>query len=64
MLTIPSGIIIAILTNIGAALTALMVDQIKFHSINKRNSVIVLTVFAIAYINSSLMLLVRFTQLE
>lgn len=54
MLTLPSGVINAIMSNIGAVLVNLLSKKIRFQSRHKQMHVIVISMFLITYLNMGL----------
>jgi hypothetical protein len=62
MLTMPCGILNAILTNLGAALLCKLAEKIKFHSYNQQNYFQLIAIFAMSYYNSGLLVMIRFSN--
>ncbi len=59
-MTIPGGTINAIITNLGSLFITKIVTKIRFHSTYKQIYTTILLVFLLSYINSGLMILIRF----
>jgi hypothetical protein len=57
MMTMPSGLINGIMTNIGAIIVAKFVPLIRFKSHHVERLVIVMCVFAISYLNMGVLVL-------
>lgn len=60
MLTMPSGMSNAILTNIGAAIIAKLVIKIRYASKQQENYVTLFLVFLFSYFNGALLVMIRF----
>jgi hypothetical protein len=54
LMSVPSGILNAICTNIGAALIIRIIPFIRFHNSHTRIVATVISIFIISYINSGL----------
>lgn len=57
LLTLPSGILNALMTNIGAYLITKLVPLIRFHSKHKETHVTVISIFVMSYFNMGLLCL-------
>ena len=51
IMTIPSGVLNAILTNLGAYSIKLLIPYIRFHSTHKRIIATVISIYIISFIN-------------
>lgn len=56
----PSGILNAILTNIGAAIIQKFVLKIRFHSRHKQTIITTLTIFVMSYLSMGILVMKRY----
>ena len=61
-MTLPTGIINAILTNLGAVLIFKLVQNIRFHSKHLEIHLTVISIFIMSYLNSAINIMIGFGQ--
>jgi hypothetical protein len=60
LVTVPSGVLNAILTNIGALIIMKLVPKIRFHSRHKQNIITVLSIFVMSYLSMGILVMKRY----
>jgi len=58
--TIPSGIMNAILTNVGAIIILKLIPLVRFHSRHKENHITVITIFVMSYLSMGILVMKRY----
>lgn len=62
MATLPSGILNAILTNIGAKIILAVIPKVRFHSRHKQTHITVITIFIMSYLSMGILVMKRYWE--
>lgn len=64
MATLPSGILNAILTNLGAKIILTLIVKVRFHSRHKQTHITVITISVMSYLSMGLLVMKRYKETD